>query len=159
MRHMMNDTSSTHTRETQGKVKRKSAGIIPVFDTGNGFRFLLLRAYSHWDFPKGAVEDGESELEAAVRETAEEANLRDLSFPWGTEWFETSIYAKDKVARYYIAKTETKDFSILPNPETGLKEHDEGRWVDYRTLVQMTPPRLRLITDWVGEKLGVADEI
>ncbi|MFN3544397.1 MAG: NUDIX domain-containing protein [Thiobacillus sp.] len=42
----------------------------------------MLRAYRKRDFPKGGVEAGESPLEAAIRETAEEADLRDLVFRW-----------------------------------------------------------------------------
>lgn len=29
----------------------------------------------HWDFPKGHVEDGETEIETAIREVKEETNL------------------------------------------------------------------------------------
>lgn len=150
---------SNPTRKKTPSVKRRSAGIIPVYRDGEQHRFLLLRAYAHWDFPKGAIEEGETALDAALRETAEESGIGDLTFPWGTEWRETSVYAKDKIARYYIAETKRKAFAILPNPETGETEHDEGRWVDYRTLVAMTPPRLRLITDWVGEVLGISGEL
>jgi 8-oxo-dGTP pyrophosphatase MutT (NUDIX family) len=35
---------------------RLSAGVVVVRQTADGWRFLLLRAFSHWDFPKGMVE-------------------------------------------------------------------------------------------------------
>ncbi|HNQ98774.1 MAG TPA: NUDIX domain-containing protein, partial [Trueperaceae bacterium] len=45
-----------------------------VFDPGN--RVLLLQhASGHWVFPKGHVEQGETQLQAALREVAEEAGV------------------------------------------------------------------------------------
>ena len=36
----------------------------------------------HWDFPKGHVEDGETELQTALRELAEETGITDVEvFP------------------------------------------------------------------------------
>lgn len=50
----------------------KSAGIV-VYDGG---RFLLLRYDAgHWDLPKGHVEKGESDRDAALRELKEETGL------------------------------------------------------------------------------------
>ena len=60
-------------------MKRLSAGVIIVRDTREGRRFLLLRAFNHWDFPKGLVENGETPFEAAVREVCEETTLDDLT--------------------------------------------------------------------------------
>ena len=37
-----------------------SAGIVPVALDDGEPRYLLLRAYRYWDFPKGVVEPGES---------------------------------------------------------------------------------------------------
>jgi len=45
-----------------------SAGIIPVRLHTAGPRFLLLRSYRYWDFPKGEIDAGEDPLEAALRE-------------------------------------------------------------------------------------------
>ena len=33
-----------------------SAGVVVVRQTDSGWRFLMLRAYRNWDFPKGLVE-------------------------------------------------------------------------------------------------------
>ena len=40
------------------------------FDAGR--RYLLLRVFNYWDFPKGEVEAGEDALRAAVPEVKEE---------------------------------------------------------------------------------------
>lgn len=36
---------------------------------------LIQQKEGHWDFPKGHVEDGETEIETAIREVKEETNL------------------------------------------------------------------------------------
>ncbi len=59
-----------------------SAGVVVVRHTDSGWRFLMLRAYRNWDFPKGSVESGEDPLHAARREVTEETLIRDLQFLW-----------------------------------------------------------------------------
>jgi len=58
----------------------RSAGMI-VFRPDKGGRdqysFLLLDYGQHWDFPKGHVDAGESDLAAAVRELREETGIDD----------------------------------------------------------------------------------
>ena len=51
---------------------RLSAGVVVIRETHEGWLYLLLRAYNHWDFPKGMVEAGEEPLAAAIREVREE---------------------------------------------------------------------------------------
>ena len=60
-----------------------SAGIVIVRRQEKEWKFLFLRAYRNWDFPKGIVETGEDPLETAKREVAEETGLSDLNFRWG----------------------------------------------------------------------------
>jgi len=60
------------------KAKILSAGVVVVKRHPGHFKYLLLRAYSHWDFPKGMVEDGEEVIDAALREVREESTITDL---------------------------------------------------------------------------------
>uniref|UniRef100_H5SF80 Bis(5'-nucleosyl)-tetraphosphatase [asymmetrical] n=2 Tax=Candidatus Bipolaricaulota TaxID=67810 RepID=H5SF80_9BACT len=55
----------------------RSAGVIVFRDGPAGREYLLLRSASggHWGFPKGRVEPGEDEREAALRELREEAGI------------------------------------------------------------------------------------
>ena len=86
---------------------RLSAGVVVVRQTAEGWRFLLLRAFNHWDFPKGMVESGEEPLDAAKREVREESLIDDLEFRWGEPSTRTGPYSRGKVACYYIATTRT----------------------------------------------------
>jgi len=55
--------------------KRLSCGVVIL----NPDRELLLchvTGQNHWDLPKGGIEPGETPLQAALRETCEEAGLR-----------------------------------------------------------------------------------
>ena len=47
-----------------------SCGVVLARATDDGYVTLMLRAYHHWDFPKGMVEDGETPFDAALREIA-----------------------------------------------------------------------------------------
>lgn len=131
-----------------------SAGVVVVRRVPGGWRFLVLRAYRNWDFPKGGVEAGESPLEAAIRETAEEADLRDLVFRWGEDYCETAPYGRGKVARYYLAETARKAIILPVSPELGRPEHDEWRWVGAAEAERLLPPRLQPVLTWARRQLG-----
>ena len=59
-----------------------SCGIVLARSTDDGWMTLLLRAYYHWDFPKGLREEGEDSIEAALREVREETGIADVVFEW-----------------------------------------------------------------------------
>lgn len=128
-----------------------SAGVVILRETQAGRRYLLLRAYSYWDFPKGAVETGETPLQAAIREVQEETSLHDLEFLWGEDYRETEPYNRGKVARYYLARTQQEKVALTANPETGIQEHIEYRWVSYAQALRLITPRVKLIMDWAED--------
>ena len=129
--------------------KRRSAGAVVFRRTAQGVRYLVLRAYANWDFPKGLLEAGESDFNAAQREVAEETGLTDLDYPFGEQAYkETLPYATGKIARYYLAETETADVELPVSPELGRPEHHEWRWVSFDEAEDVLPPRLALVLDW-----------
>ena len=129
-----------------------SAGVVVVRRDTGGWRLLVLRAYRNWDFPKGGVEPGEAPLDAAIRETAEEAAISDLVFRWGEGYCETAPYRGGKVARYYLAETAQTSITLPVSPELGRPEHDEWRWVSFIEAERLLPSRLQPILDWARKR-------
>jgi 8-oxo-dGTP pyrophosphatase MutT (NUDIX family) len=127
----------------------RSSGAVIFRRTAGGVRLLVLRAYANWDFPKGLIEPGENEFTAAQREVFEETGLRDLAYI--EEFRETLPYAGKKIARYYLAETETEKVELPVSPELGRPEHDEYRWVSFEEAEDLLPPRLAAILEWARE--------
>lgn len=127
---------------------RMSAGVVVVSVLDRKLKFLLLRAYRNWDFPKGLVEQGESPIDAAVREVREETTLDDISFDWGMTYMDTGPYNKGKIARYYIARSKETHIQLPVNPDLGTPEHHEAKWVDYERALSMVSPRLQPVVRW-----------
>lgn len=136
---------------------RLSAGVVVARETPEGWRFLLLRAFNHWDFPKGMVEAGEAPLHAAIREVREESLIADLQFDWGEEFMETGPYSRGKVARYYVARTRTVAVTLTVIEELGRPEHNEYRWVDYASARKLVSPRVAPVLQWAAARIGAAE--
>jgi 8-oxo-dGTP pyrophosphatase MutT (NUDIX family) len=134
--------------------QRRSAGAVVFRRAARGVRLLVLRAYANWDFPKGAIEPGESELDAARREVAEETGLADLEYPFGDAFKETLPYAGGKIARYYLAETREERVQLPISPELGRPEHDESRWVSFDEAEELLPPRLTGVLDWARRTIS-----
>ncbi len=132
---------------------RLSAGVVVVRPTDAGWRYLLLRAFTHWDFPKGMVEPGEEPLAAAIREVREETLIEDLHFDWGYDYVETGPYSRGKVARYHLARTETSAVTLPVIAELGRPEHNEFRWVDEPMALKLVSARVVPIIQWAVAKL------
>jgi bis(5'-nucleosidyl)-tetraphosphatase len=127
---------------------RLSSGVVIVSLLNRKLRFLLLRAYRNWDFPKGLVEPGEEPIEAAIREVREETALDDISFDWGLVFMDTGPYNRGKISRYYIARSKETHIVLPVNPQLGVPEHHEARWVDYQKALDMVTPRLTPVLRW-----------
>lgn len=132
---------------------RLSAGVVVVRETRDGWRYLLLRAFNHWDFPKGMVEQGEEPLAAAIREVREETLITDLDFLWGEVWRQTGPYSRGKVARYYLARTVTVEVTLPVIEALGRAEHNEFRWVDRNTGLRLVSPRVAPILEWAADSI------
>ncbi len=131
-----------------------SCGVVLARESDTGWVTLMLRAYRHWDFPKGLREQGEESLEAALREVSEETGIFDLSFDWGDRYTETGPYSRGKTARYYIAKTIVADVVMGLSPETGVPEHQEWRWVSFDEAYDLASPRVRTVVQWARQIIG-----
>lgn len=131
-----------------------SAGVVVVHIDAAQPRYLLLRAYHYWDFPKGIVEAGEAPLAAAIREVEEETTLTGLDFRWGEEFRETVPYRNSKIARYYLAASPTRDVDLPVSAELGRPEHDEFRWLDYAAAHALLSVRVQPVLEWAQQRIG-----
>ena len=133
-----------------------SAGVVVIRWDNDHYKYLLLRAYNYWDFPKGMVETGETPLQAALREVAEETTLSGLKFHWGKRYYQTPPYNHGrKIARYYLAQTDRSDVVLPVNPLLGRPEHSEYRWVTRSEAWPLTTPRVRSVLVWSDRVLGL----
>jgi bis(5'-nucleosidyl)-tetraphosphatase len=132
----------------------RSAGLIPVRFDAPEPRFLVLRCFNYWDFPKGELEPGEAPLAAALREAREETGLGDFRLRWGEEFIETERYGRGKIARYYLAEASEGRVHLPVSPELGEPEHHEFRWVEAAEAAQLFNPRLRRVLAWACAMLG-----
>jgi len=125
-----------------------SSGVVVVNVAHATVLFLLLRAYRNWDFPKGMVEPGEQPIDAALREVREETTLEGLSFDWGHGFVETGPYNRGKFSRYYLASSAETAVRLPINPELGMPEHHEARWLKFDDALALVPPRLVPVLHW-----------
>jgi 8-oxo-dGTP pyrophosphatase MutT (NUDIX family) len=131
-----------------------SCGVVLARATDDGYVTLMLRAYHHWDFPKGLMEDGEAPVEAALRELREETGIATTDFEWGERCMETGPYSRGKTARYYLASTDEEAVVMGPSPETGEPEHHEWRWVSFDEAYDLASPRVREVVRWARQIIG-----
>lgn len=133
-----------------------SAGIVVVRKENGDWKYLFLRAFKNWDFPKGLVEPTEDPLKTAKREVREETGITGLNFRWGNVFKETLPYYSGgkKIARYYIAETSESTVTFSINPELGKPEHHEYRWLSHDEIKRLTPKRLLIIIEWANSMIN-----
>ncbi len=133
---------------------RLSCGVVLARETDDGYVTLMLRAWHHWDFPKGLMEEGEAPVDAALRELREETGIGIVTFEWGERCMETGPYSRGKTARYYLARTAEEKVVMGLSPETGQPEHHEWRWVSFDEAYDLASPRVREVVRWARQIVG-----
>jgi bis(5'-nucleosidyl)-tetraphosphatase len=126
---------------SEKKKNKRRAGVIVVKDFDGEYLVLCLRVYGSYDLPKGGVEDFETDLSGALRETEEESGIADLDFKWGLE----STMAKN--VTLYIAETQQEPV-IRPNPKNGVYEHHGTKWMTFKEASKRLHPYLRPSMTW-----------
>jgi 8-oxo-dGTP pyrophosphatase MutT (NUDIX family) len=75
------------------EVNDLSCGVVPVKRNASGFDVLFCksRRYGYYLIPKGHIDSGETELQAAIRELWEESGCRPLRFWTSNGWTENFL--------------------------------------------------------------------
>ncbi len=119
-------------RAARGKsaIFEQSAGFILFRQTPHGRVYLLLDYGKHWDYPKGHLEKGETQWQAAVRELAEETGITDVTrvadFCRRMEYKFVSSRKGNvhKQVTYFIGRTHVESVSVSD-------EHVGFAWLNY----------------------------
>ena len=110
----------------------KSCGVV-LFNSG---KVLLLRHSSissrgggHWDFPKGHMDDGETEIQTALRELEEETGIVHTNIIDGFRDTITYIFSREqkqigKEVVFFLATT--KESKVILS-----HEHIDYSWLDF----------------------------
>ena len=132
----------------------RSAGVVIVKSDPEGrTRMLCLRTYGSYDLPKGRLEAGESDLEAAKRETHEEAGIDAIEFPWGHEHVTVTKKGRRPKTVVLFLGISDQEPTIRKNPESGQFEHHGIAWLTLEEAEQRLHPYLRPVVGWVKSML------
>lgn len=107
-----------------------SAGIIVYYSNQDNKEYLLLHYPSgHWEFPKGKLEEGETQEQAAIRELKEETGLEVSLKP---DFHETITYFFKGFDGQPIAKTVYFFIGEVMSKQITLShEHQGYAWLLY----------------------------
>ena len=110
-------------------MEERSAGAVVFRESGARRMYLLLQNAGRWDFAKGGMEKGESELETVVREVREETGLQTIRIVPGFRKVIEYFYRRDgknihKQVVYLLAATDQDKVKIS-------FEHQGFGWFPY----------------------------
>lgn len=115
-------------------LREKSCGVVPFHEVDGEIRYLVISSAvtkrEHWEFPKGGVEEGEREIETALRELREETGVSDVELVPGYREPIRYIYRRAeglvfKQVVYFLGRV--KDPRITPRQE----EVKDYRWATF----------------------------
>jgi len=144
------------------KETKYSAGLAIIYDnkillghtTGRGW-------YSSYGIPKGGLDKGESNLQAAIRETREEIGITIPTNLIGKDEYTFTVTTNkyNKVVYYYVVKIDNlsqlklKDLKV-PKKQLQVEEIDWAGFLDYKEATKrVMKSQVGLINNLVGQGL------
>ena len=113
-------------------VEVKSCGFL-IFRNAPSPTFLLMKHPKRWDLPKGHVDDGETEMQCALRELEEETGIRKKDIEVDDEFrfvlqyevkYKRDGTPKQKQLIIFLAE-------LIKDVEIELTEHTGYQWFDW----------------------------
>lgn len=142
--------------------KIKSCGFL-IYRTQPSKSVLLMKHPKRWDLPKGHVDEGESNLECAIRELEEETGITCDDIRMDPDFKYKDVYVvttkrgaqKKKKLIIYLAELVT-DVEIVPT------EHESYQWRDWNpphAIQEATidPLLAALEKFWASQSVSMAD--
>lgn len=111
-------------------VDERCAGAVTCYLRDGKPKYLLLHyEEGYWGFPKGHIERGENEQQAALRELAEETGIQHVFLLHGFQGFNKYYFSRGgetiyKEVVYFLAESPAKDVIISD-------EHIGFRWLPF----------------------------
>ena len=99
-------------------IRERSAGAVLFYLNQSTPEYLLLHYEAgHWDFPKGAIEEGETEIDTVRREVWEETGIDGIEIIPGFRMEIQYFYRKmgqlvRKTVIFYLARSPTKEVKL-----------------------------------------------
>lgn len=107
----------------------RASGVL-LFKTAPQLNFLLMKHADRWDLPKGHLDPGENEREAALRELFEETSIEsdcvqlnsqfEFRLEYNVQYADSPDIEKRKRLTIFLARL-TKPHSIVPTEHQGFQ--------------------------------------
>ena len=130
------------------------SGFVIYRRFADGIKFLGLlgpdfqrdRCNGDYDIPKGTIDLGETPYQTADREAEEEAGYRITpNMVMGGPW-------KSGLLTIWMAEVYT-DPVLIPNPHTGIVEHEGWQWMDPHDIQATCYDYLKPCLKWAAEEI------